>query len=161
MEFRSEANVAIGYRLERNRIESQHQPRATRQARGFHTYKETHMNMKRFATRLFSGALLLVSLAAPGWAGVQPMPPTTLCEYYSRIAEMAAALRDQGVPSHAILTHFRTQLDATPDRPGVTTTGRNVVDGMITTIVVNVYAYPTVPPAQLKLVTYNVCLTTR
>ena len=110
--------------------------------------------------QIIAGALVLVATLIGTSHGAPAMTPTEQCEYYGRIADMASTLRDQGVPSNAVVDYFRSQIrQATA--PGITPAGRETFDGMMTTIVLNVYAHPGVSPSQAKLATFNVCLNTR
>src|SRR4029450_6147592 len=99
----------------------------------------------------------------PVQPAVQPtttMGPTALCEAYGRIADMAANLRNQGVPSNAVVDYLRS-IAPQAGAPGITAVGRETFDAMMTTMVLNVYAYPGVAPGQAKLAVFTTCINTR
>ena len=105
--------------------------------------------------------LLLVVATFVGSSSAAPaMTSPELCEYYGRIADMASSLRSQGVPSHAVIDYFRAQIRQASG-PGITATGRETVDGMLTTIILTVYAHPSVSGPQAKLATFNTCMQRR
>jgi hypothetical protein len=110
--------------------------------------------------------VLIATVVGTGSAGErsggQPAPVmdrATRCEVYGRIADMAANLRDQGVPSSAVMDYLRS-ITPPVGTPGTTAYGRDMLATNMTTIVLNVYAAPGVSPAKAKLAAYTVCLDT-